>query len=155
MKGIKIAIGSDHRGFYLKDFIKREMEGEGIIFFDFGSKSEEVCDYPDFAIKVSESVSKGEFDYGILICLTGIGMSISANKVKGIRAALCKSVEDAYLARAHNDANILCIGSKEFQNNPYIAIEIIRKFITTKFEEGRHLKRVEKIREYEDKNFSK
>ncbi|MEO0230976.1 MAG: ribose 5-phosphate isomerase B [candidate division WOR-3 bacterium] len=155
MKGVKIAIGSDHRGFHLKNFIKKEMEGEGIIFFDFGSGDEEICDYPDFAIKVSESVSKGESDYGILICLTGIGMSISANKVKGVRAALCKSVEDAYLARAHNDANILCIGSKEFRENPYEAIEIVKKFITTQFERGRHLRRIEKIREYENKNFSK
>lgn len=155
MKGIKIAIGSDHRGFYLKNFIKKEMEGEGIIFFDFGSSEDEVCDYPDFAIRVSESVSKGEFDYGILICLTGIGMSISANKVKGIRAALCKSIEDAYLARAHNDANVLCLGSKEFEKSPYFAIEIVKKFIITEFEKGRHLRRIEKIREYEDKNFSK
>ena len=155
MKGIKIAIASDHRGFNLKNFIKNKMEGEGIIFLDFGSNDEEVCDYPDFAIKVSESVSKGESDYGILICLTGIGMSISANKVKGIRAALCKSVEDAYLARAHNDANILCFGSKEFQKSPYLAIEIIKKFITTQFEKGRHLRRIEKIREYENRNFSK
>lgn len=155
MKGIKIAIASDHRGFSLKNFIKNKMEGEGIIFSDFGPKEEEICDYPDFAIKVSECIAKGEFDYGILICLTGIGMSISANKVKGIRAALCKSVEDAYLARAHNDANILCLGSKEFQNNPYFAIEIIRKFITTQFEKGRHLRRIEKIREYENKNSGK
>lgn len=155
MKGIKIAIGSDHRGVYLKNFIKKEMEGEGIIFFDFGSKDEEDCDYPDFAIKVSEYVSKGECDYGILICLTGIGMSISANKVKNIRAALCKSIEDAYFARAHNDANILCLGSKEFEKDPYVAIEIVKKFITTSFEKGRHFKRIEKIRGYENKNFSK
>lgn len=155
MKFLKIALGSDHRGFFLKNFIKNKLEGEGIFIFDFGINEEEICDYPDFAIKVAESVSRGNFDYGILICMTGIGMSISANKVKGIRAAICNTPQDAYYARAHNDANILCIGSKEFQKEPQKALEIIKIFIKTPFEGGRHLKRLEKIRMYEDKNFGK
>ncbi len=153
MKGIRIALGSDHRGFYLKNFLKKRLEKEGVELNDFGCETEEEpFDYPDFAIKVANSVVKKENDYGILICMTGIGMSIAANKVRGTKAALCRTLEDAYFSRAHNDANILCLAAKDFKNSPEHAFEIVKKFLTTLFEGGRHRKRLDKITFYEDKN---
>lgn len=153
MKGIRIALGADHRGFSLKEYLKNILEGEGHKILDFGcSTDEESFDYPDFAIKVANSVAKKESDYGILVCMTGIGMTIAANKVKGARAALCRNSEDAYFSRAHNNANILCLAAKDFKDSPEYAFEIVKKFISTSFEGGRHKRRVDKIIFYENKN---
>jgi|Deesub1362A_J573_1020465.scaffolds.fasta_scaffold00007_260 RpiB/LacA/LacB family sugar-phosphate isomerase len=153
MKGMRIALGADHRGFNLKMFLKNRLEGEGLIILDFGCDTDrEPSDYPDFSIKVANSVAKKESDYGILVCMTGIGMTIAANKVRGARAALCRSSEDAYFSRAHNNANILCLAAKDFEDSPEYAFEIVKKFISTSFEGGRHKRRVDKVIFYEDKN---
>jgi ribose 5-phosphate isomerase B len=119
----------------------------GFEYHDFGCYSTESVDYPDFARPVAKAVISGKFDYGILICATGIGMSIAANKVKGIRAALCCSVHDAQCARGHNDANVLCLGGGNLELN--LALDIIKAFLATTFEGGRHLRRLEKVRAIE------
>lgn len=143
---MNIAIGSDHRGFALKKDVIKLVAGEGHSYKDFGAFSEEAVDYPDIAREVARAVADGKFERGILICYTGIGMCISANKVKGIRAALPIGVETARLARLHNDANILCLGAIESgQKIP----EIVKTFLTTEFEGGRHIQRVNKIKALE------
>lgn len=145
---MKIAIGSDHAGFKLKEVIKCFLEENGVEIFDFGTFSLESTDYPDYAIKVAKAVSKKDYDFGILICGTGIGMSITANKVKGIRAALCNDLFTAVKSREHNDANILCLGGRILGED--LAKEIVRLFINTQFSQGRHEGRIRKISEYED-----
>jgi len=144
---MKIAIGSDHAGYEYKEQIIEYLSPKFSIT-DFGTKMPISCDYPDFAKKVSLSVKSGEFDFGILICGTGIGMSITANKVKGCRAALCTEPVSASLARKHNNANILCLGAR------IIGIEMAKKtadsFLQTGFEGGRHSNRVQKIMEIEN-----
>lgn len=156
MKGLKIAIGSDHRGFFLKEFIKKKIEEDGLEVLDIGCENDsEPFDYPDFAIKVGEAVSEGKVDFGILVCMTGIGMSISANKVKGIRAALCYDTRDAYFARAHNNANVLCLSAKNYERNPEECLNLVKTFLLTPFEGGRHTRRVDKIISYENKNSCK
>jgi ribose 5-phosphate isomerase B len=144
---MKVAIGADHKGFELKERIKEFIKGEGKEVTDFGTDSEESCDYPDYGLKVAEAVARGEFDRGILVCWTGNGMNISANKVKGIRSALCLNPELAVLARQHNDANVLTIASKFTPVKQ--ALEIVRAFLFSEFEGGRHQRRVNKIKEYE------
>ncbi len=138
-----IAIGSDHAGFLAKENLKEFIQKFGFDVMDFGTDSESSVDYPDFAVKVAESVAVGEVDFGVLICGTGIGMSIAANKISEIRAALCRDVVTAKLSRQHNDANILVlsgkVGSDEIRN------EIFTEFANSKFESGRHENRVEKI----------
>ncbi len=146
---MKIVIGADHRGFKIKEFLKKLLKERGYEIKDIGSFSEDSVDYPDFAIKVGEEITKGEADFGILICMTGIGMEIAANKVKGIRAALCRDEEDAYLARAHNNANVLTLGAKNFENEKEIE-KIVLKFLETPFEGGRHERRIKKILQYEN-----
>ena len=146
---MKIVIGSDHRGFKIKEYIKKILKEKGYEVNDIGSFSEESTDYPDFAIKVGEEIRKGNADFGILICMSGIGMEIAANKVKGIRAALCRDEEDAYFARAHNDANVLTLGAKNFKDEREIE-KIVMKFLETPFEGGRHERRVKKIMDYEN-----
>ncbi|MDI6778995.1 MAG: ribose 5-phosphate isomerase B [Bacteroidota bacterium] len=139
----KIAIASDHAGFEYKEKIKLYLLSLGFEADDFGSFSTESVDYPDYAHLVADIISNGKFKRGILICGTGIGMSITANKHKGIRAAVCESIEATKLARMHNDANILCIGA---QITPWGRVEdIIKVFLNTKFEGGRHEKRIKKI----------
>ncbi|MDI6766521.1 MAG: ribose 5-phosphate isomerase B [Bacteroidota bacterium] len=138
-----IAVGADHAGYEYKEKIKELLKTMKIEFQDFGTSSTESADYPDFAHKVAEFVASGKAEYGILICGTGIGMSITANKHKGIRASNVESIEAAKLARAHNNANILAIGARL---TPWKTVEeIIKVFLSTKFEGGRHQKRVEKI----------
>ena len=144
---MKIAIGSDHRGFNLKEKIKKHLSENGIEVTDFGTHSEEPSDYPDVAKVLAESVGKGEVERGILICKSGIGMSIVANKVKGVRAALCRDVEDAEMSRRHNDANLLTLGAG--RTKPRNAFEIISTWLKTPFEGGRHERRVKKIEEME------
>jgi len=141
--GKKVALGSDHSGFEFKEKIKSILANLGFVFTDYGAFSSEPSDYPDFAHRVAEKVSNGKVDYGILICGTGIGMSITANKHKNVRAAVVESVEMAKLARQHNDVNVLAIGARI---TPWERIEeIIKTFLSTEFEGGRHKDRIDKL----------
>ena len=142
-----IALGSDHRGLELKQAIKGLIIESGHDIHDFGCYDTEPVDYPDVAQAVAEAVSSEEFNYGILVCGTGIGMSIAANKMNGIRAALCHDVLDAQRARQHNDANVLCLGGDTIERN--LIKDIVRAFLSATFESGRHLRRLEKIRSLE------
>lgn len=138
-----IALGSDHAGYEYKERIKKLLDDLGLPYRDFGTNSTESTDYPDYAHSVAEAVSKGEPERGILVCGTGIGMSIVANKHRGVRAAVCESVAAARLARQHNNANILALGSRI---TPWeTAEEIIKTFLSTGFDGGRHERRIEKI----------
>lgn len=138
-----IAIGSDHGGFELKTHIIKYLTEQGIELFDFGTYTEDSCDYPDIAEKVAKAVANGEYEKGILICGTGIGISIAANKVDGIRAALCGDVYSAKMTRKHNDANILCMGGRVTGRE--LAFMICDTFLSEEFEGGRHQNRIEKI----------
>lgn len=146
---MKIAIGSDHAGFELKEQIKVFLDARGTLWEDFGADSEDVVDYPDTAFPVAQAVVRGEFDLGILVCGTGIGMSIAANKVRGIRAALCLTPEMAAMSRRHNDANVLTLGGRLL--SPKAAMDIVETWLSAAFEGGRHARRVGKIRSYEKK----
>ena len=143
-----LAIGSDHAGYELKEKIKKYFEENGIKFTDFGTFSWESCDYPIIAEKVGNSVLNKESEKGILICGAGIGMSIAANKIKDVRAALCYEPELAELARKHNNANVLCIGGRftDFEK----AKEIVKTFLNTDFEGERHQRRIDMIKKLEN-----
>lgn len=143
MKPKRIAIGSDHAGFESKERAKREIAALGIEVEDKGTDSLQSVDYPDFGAAVGRAVVNGEVDRGVVICGSGIGISIAANKVPGVRAALCWNEETAQLARQHNDANILCLGARFIE--PELAARMIRAFIETEFDGGRHAQRVEKL----------
>jgi ribose 5-phosphate isomerase B len=145
-----IAIGCDHRGFALKEQIVPFLQNVGHSYHDFGCYNTAPVDYPDIAQKVGEAVAAGNFDQGILICNTGIGISIAANKIKGIRAALCCDVFATQRARQHNDANVLCLRGENIDTKS--AVEIVKTFLTTDFEGGRHIKRVNKIKALEIDN---
>ena len=138
-----VALGSDHRGIDLKSKIAEFLKANGHTVTDFGTDSNESADYPDFASLVAQSIIKGKAERGILICGSGIGMCITANKYKGIRAAICCKPELAVRARLHNDANVLCLGA-DFVTVPE-ALEIVKSFIETGFEGGRHQRRLDKI----------
>lgn len=140
---LRVAIGADHGGFELKEKIVEYLKSKNIEYKDFGTYSNESCDYPEFAQKVAIEVSKGNFNRGILVCGSGIGMSITANKVKGISAALCWNLATAQSARTHNNSNILCLGERQIDNN--LAIEMVDLWLNTEFEGGRHQKRVDMI----------
>ncbi|MFC1928879.1 ribose 5-phosphate isomerase B [Chloroflexota bacterium] len=142
---MRIAIGCDHRGLNLKQSVIKLITDAGHSYEDFGCDTTDSVDYPDIAQKVAVAVAGGSFERGILICSTGIGMSIAANKVKGIRAALCHNAFSACRARRHNDANILCLGAEEEKPVP----EIVDAFLTCEFEGGRHQRRLDKIRDME------
>lgn len=146
---MKIALGSDHAGLPLKNEIINHLNEKGIELMDFGTYTEESCDYPDYALKVAEQVSGKKYDYGILVCGTGIGISIAANKVTGIRAALCSDTFSAHACREHNDANILAMGQRVV--GPGLAIDIVDTFLNAKFQGGRHANRINKIIEIEKK----
>ncbi len=146
----KIAIASDHAGFRLKGIIKNHLSVLGYEYKDFGTTGEERIDYPDFAAPVAEAVAKGRFDKGILICGTGIGMSIAANKFPGIRAALCHNIKTAKLSREHNDANILALGGRTM--NPERAKKIVSVWLATEFKGGRYARRIEKIKKIEERH---
>lgn len=139
---MRIAIGSDHRGFVLKQKIIKMLADSGYSYEDFGCYDEEPVDYPNIALEVARAVKKGGFERGILICSTGIGMSIVANKIKGIRAALCCNAFSALRARRHNDANILCLGTEVIKDE---YDEIVNSFLTGEFEGGRHQRRLYEI----------
>jgi len=144
---MRIAVGSDHRGFQLKQLVLKLLADAGHGYEDFGPYRSETVDYPDIAKAVAEAVVGGGFDRGILICGTGIGMGIAANKVRGVRAAHCYNAFTAYRARRHNDANILCLGAEE--GKAHIPA-IIETFLTTGFEGGRHQQRLDKIAAIEE-----
>lgn len=143
MKALKIAIACDHAGYSTKEELKRYLEDAGLQVWDFGTHSEESVDYPDFAHPLARAVEKGEYDLGILICGSGNGVSIVANKYQGIRSAVCWNDDVARLARLHNNANVCAIPAR------YVSIhdakQIAKSFIDTDFEGGRHTRRVEKI----------
>lgn len=145
---MKVCIGADHRGVGLKEKIKDLLKQEGIDFEDFGTHAKKSVDYPDFGLSVAQAVAKGEYDRGILICNTGIGMSITANKVKGVYAALCLNKEMAEFSRKHNDANVLTLGAAFVE--PDEAVEIVKTWLSTNFEGERHKKRVRKVKKIED-----
>jgi len=146
---MKVAIGCDHAGVLMKNEITPVLSELGIEWEDFGTKDEESVDYPDFGEKVSETVAKGGADRGILICGTGIGMSIVANKFPGIRAALCQEDYSAKMSRLHNDANILVLPGRII--NADTARAIVKTWFTTPFEGGRHQRRLDKIKDIETK----
>jgi ribose 5-phosphate isomerase B len=139
----KICIGSDHAGYNLKEIIKDFLITKNISIFDLGPMNENSVDYPDYAKKVSNRVKSNNSDVGILICGSGTGMAISANKTKGIRAAVCYNLKSTRLSRLHNNANIIALGSRFTKKN--IALKLVSIFLETKFEGGRHLRRVKKI----------
>jgi ribose 5-phosphate isomerase B len=139
---MRIAVGCDHRGIKIKEFLKKVVTGAGYTCEDVGTFTEEAVDYPDIALKVGKIVASGQCDFGILICDTGIGMSIAANKVKGIRAALCYDTFCAERARLHNNANVLCLTARSEEK---LMQEIVTTFLKTGFEGGRHQRRVDKI----------
>lgn len=140
---MKIAMASDHAGYALKQQVRLFLEDAGAVVKDFGCYSTESCDYPDFAHPCADAVEKGEFDYGVVICSTGNGICMTANKHQGVRAALCWDVPLAELARQHNNANILGLPANFIPSD--LALKIVHTFFTTDFEGGRHERRVNKI----------
>ena len=145
---MRIAIGCDHRGFELKQLAIKLVTQAGHSYEDFGGYTADPVDYPDIAVKVAEAVAEGDFDRGILICGTGIGMCIAANKVRGIRAAPCHNAFSARRARQHNDANICCLAAEEGRARVPVILET---FLSTQFEGGRHQDRLNMIREIEER----
>lgn len=140
---MKIALGADHGGFALKEIVKKHLEDKGFEVLDKGCYSTESVDYPVYAKAVANSILNEEADFGILICGTGIGISIAANRFKGIRAALCSNTTMAKLTREHNDANILALGAR--MTGDVLALEIVDEFLKTEFLGGRHLTRIQAI----------
>ena len=146
---MKIAIGCDHGAFRLKNEIIEFLNSENYEVKDFGTYSEESCDYPDIALPVAEAVVNKEYDFGILVCGTGIGIGIAANKVPGVRAALCSDTFSAHATREHNNTNILTMGQRVVGTG--LALDIVKTFLNTEFEGERHQKRIDKISEIEKK----
>jgi ribose 5-phosphate isomerase B len=145
---MKIAVGNDHRGCDLKVKVLEAIIEAGHTVHDFGCYTEDSVDYPDIAVQVAEGVARGDFDRGVLICGTGIGMCIAANKVRGIRAAQCYNTFTAHRSRMHNNANICCLAAEE--DNAKVK-PIVLDFLSTEFEGGRHINRINKIKAIEDK----
>lgn len=145
-----IALGSDHGGFGLKKEIINYLNEKGIEYKDYGTFTEESCDYPVYGELVGKAVASGECERGIIICGTGIGISIAANKVKGVRAALCGDCYSAEFTRRHNDANVLALGARVI--GPGHALKIVDIFLNTEFEGGRHAKRIAIFSEIEERN---
>lgn len=143
-----IALGCDHGGFELKNHILKYLEDKGVDVHDYGTYDEKSVDYPDCAVPVCKAIQSGEAEFGILICGTGIGISIAANKHKGIRAALCSDVYSAKMTRQHNDAQILCLGGRVTGRE--LAFMIVDTFLAQEFEGGRHQTRIEKIHKIEN-----
>ena len=144
---MRIAIGCDHRGLNLKRVIAGLLSEEGHSYEDFGCYDTAAVDYPDIGVRVAQAVAEGRFDHGILVCSTGIGMSMVANKVPGVRAALCHDIFSARRSREHNDANMLCLG--EWVVGEGLAREIVSAYLGAQFQGGRHAQRLEKVREWE------
>lgn len=144
---MKVAIGSDHRGYPLKNRIALKLREAGHEIHDLGCEGTGSVDYPDYAIPVAEMVAAGDAERGVLVCGSGIGMSIAANKVKGVRAALCRTIDDALMTRKHNDSNVLTLSEKSMED-PDIE-KLVSVWLETLFEGDRHARRVDKISEYE------
>ena len=144
---MKIAVACDHGGYRLKNVLMEEMVKQGYEVIDFGTYSEESCDYPDFAAKAAKAVASGDCDKGVVVCGTGIGVSITANKVKGIRCALVHDVFSAKATRAHNDTNMLAMGQRVIGEG--LALEILNAWLSTDYEGGRHDARIEKMMKLE------
>ncbi|NPA17084.1 MAG: ribose 5-phosphate isomerase B [Aquificae bacterium] len=149
---MKVAVGSDHAGFEYKEIVKKHLEQKGYQVIDKGTYSTESVDYPVYGEAVARAVASGEADRGIVICGTGIGISIAANKVKGVRAALCTNEYMARMARKHNDANVLAFGARVLGID--VALGIVDEFFSTEFEGGRHERRVNLIKKIEKKIFN-
>ena len=148
MAKARIVVGADHRGYELKGELVPWLRAQGYEVEDIGTQSTEPVDYPLFAFKVGEAVASGRFDRGILLCHSGNGIAIAANKVRGVRAALCLNVEHAEMARRHNDANVLVLGQDYIQ--PGAEKALVTTWLETPFDGGRHARRVDQIREYEE-----
>jgi len=147
---MKIAIGADHNGIEFKQLLAAHLRGAGHEVTDVGPETTDSVDYPDFAFAAAGMVSRGEADRGILICGSGIGMSMAANKVRGVRAALCATPEAATLTRQHNDANVLALAGWQTARDD--VMDIVDNFMNAGFEGGRHARRVDKIKQYEEEN---
>ena len=145
-----LAIASDHGGYNLKEHIKAYLAAKGITCKDFGTDSAESCDYPIYGEAVGKAVASGERERGIIICGTGIGISMAANKVKGVRAALCGDCFSAEMTRKHNDANVLALGARVV--GPGLALKIVDTFLENEFEGGRHARRVALLSEVENRD---
>lgn len=147
MSGLKLVIASDHAGLELKNELLDAARARSLQVQDLGTYNNDSVDYPDFASTVSQAVVSGQAGFGVLVCGTGIGMSIVANKHRGVRAAVCRSEFEAKMARAHNDANVLCLGQRV--TGPGLARSILEAFVETPFEGGRHQRRLQKIHDLE------
>ncbi|MCH5351965.1 MAG: ribose 5-phosphate isomerase B [Acutalibacter sp.] len=145
---MKIAIGCDHGGFEWKEAVRGYLEENGIDYEDFGAFSTESVDYAPIAVKAARTVAEGKADYGILICSTGLGVSMASNKVKGIRAAVCTNTFCAEMTRRHNNANVLCMGGKVVDRET--ALQMVDIFLHTAFDGGRHQRRIDQIAQIED-----
>ncbi len=148
---MKIAVACDHGGLALKNVLLEYLKKNDYEIMDFGTCTAESCDYPDFVLPAAEAVASGECERGILVCSTGIGVSIAANKVKGIRCAHCHDTYSAKYTRLHNDANMLAFGQKIIGDG--LMLEIVETFLNTEFEGGRHQRRIDKIKAIEEKYF--
>lgn len=144
---MKIAMACDHGGLRLKNLLKEYLLVNGYEVEDFGTNSEDSCDYPDYAGKAAKAVASGACDKGVVVCGTGIGVSITANKVNGVRCALCHDVFSAKATRAHNDSNMIAMGQRVIGEG--LALEILKAWLSTEFEGGRHIQRIEKMMAYE------
>jgi ribose 5-phosphate isomerase B len=145
---MRVALGADHAGFVLKQHLRRNLEEQGYDILDEGTDSSESCDYPDYAAAVARDVAQGRAERGILVCSTGVGMSIAANKIAGVRAALGTNLDQVRLLRSHNNANILTLGAKYLSGS--MAESLVDTFLATRFDGGeRHLRRLQKIAEIE------
>ena len=144
---MKIAVGNDHRGVAVKQRLQDMLKGLGHTVDDFGAVSAASADYPDYAIPVAEAIASGKDERGVLICATGHGMCIAANKVHGVRAVNCRDVVDAEMSRLHNDANVLCLSADLLSEE--VIERMVKTWLETRFEGGRHERRLEKVKQYE------
>jgi len=151
--GFRIALGADHAGVTLKDNLAILLDERGVAYTDFGTHGTDSVDYPDVAAEVARAVASGEYDRGLLVCGSGIGMAMAANKVPGIRAAVVTEPESARLSRSHNDANVLALGAR--LTSPEAAREIVTTFLDTAFEGGRHQRRVDKLTQLDSHTFDR
>ncbi len=145
---MKVSLGADHGAYELKEAIKKHLDEKGIMYEDYGCFSKESVDYPKYAYIAANAVAKGDCDYGIICCTTGLGVSMAANKVKGIRAAVCTNEMLAEMTRRHNNANVICMGQNVVSEN--LAMKMIDIFLSTEFEGGRHNRRVNLLTDIED-----
>ncbi len=147
---MKVAIASDHAGFRLKEQLKKTLDELALEYEDLGTFDETSVDYPDYGVKVAKGVAEGTFDRGVLVCGTGLGMAITANKVKGVRAITAHDVFSARMSRMHNDANVLTMGERVIGEG--VAADVLKAWLTTEFEGGRHARRLDKVHHIEEEN---